>query len=52
VVPALTAAKPIVTSVLRDDDKATPVFSTTRVAKTAPKSAPAKPKAVARAKGR
>jgi hypothetical protein len=50
VVPAPTVAKPTVTSVLRDDDKAKPVFSTTRVAKPAP--APAKPKVVAKVKGR
>jgi hypothetical protein len=36
--------------VLRDDDKARPVFSTTRVAKPVP--APLKPKFVAKAKSR
>jgi len=42
------AAKPNAASVLRDDDKAKPVFSTTRVAKPAP----VKPKVVVKAKGR
>jgi hypothetical protein len=42
------APKPTVNSVLRDDNKAKPVFSTTRVHKPAP----VKPKVVAKAKGR
>jgi uncharacterized delta-60 repeat protein len=49
-VPAPVAPKPAPASVLRDDDKARPVFSTTRVAKPVP--APLKPKVVAKAKSR
>jgi hypothetical protein len=48
VAPTPVLAELKAASVLRDDDKAKPVFSTTRVAKPAP----AKPKAVAGPKGR
>jgi hypothetical protein len=47
------AAAPVTAnSVFTEDTNAKPVFSTTRVAKPAPKPAPAKPKAAAKPKGR